>query len=66
MNAEKELDKLLNDEFELEVLKELYEFMNNDEDITRKLIRDAADKLDNEWVRKSNKWTNKLVHNVTP
>ena len=65
MNAEKTIDKLLKGEFEVEELKELYEFMKNDEDTTRKLILDAADRIDNEWVRKSNKWTNELVHNAT-
>ncbi len=66
MNAEKELDKLLNDEFESEVLKEVLRFVECDEDITRKLIRDAADRLNNEWFRKSNKWTHEMIHNATP
>lgn len=66
MNAEKELDRLLNDEFESEVLKEALEFVKYDEDVTRKLIRNAAYRLNNEWVRKSNKWTNEMIHNVTP
>jgi hypothetical protein len=62
MNAEKTIDKLLNDEFGDEVLKEALRFVEYDEDITRKLIRDAIDRLDNEWVRKSNKWTNEMIH----
>jgi len=62
MNAEKELDKLLNYEFESEVLKEVFESMEYDEDITRKFIRDATYRLNNEWVRKSNGWTNEMVH----
>jgi hypothetical protein len=63
MNAEKELDKLLNDEFESEVLKEALRFVEYDEDVTRKFIRVATDRLNNEWVRKSNKWTNEIIHN---
>jgi hypothetical protein len=63
MNAEKELDKLLNYEFESEVLKEALRFVEYDEDVTRKFIRVAADRLNNEWVRKSNKWTNEIIHN---
>ena len=63
MNAEKELDKLLNDEFESEVLKEALRFVEYDEDVTRKFIRVATDRIDNEWVRKSNKWTNEMIHN---
>jgi hypothetical protein len=62
MNAEKELDKLLNDEFESEVLKEALRFVEYDEDVTRKFIRVATDRLNNEWVRKSNKWTNEIIH----
>jgi hypothetical protein len=62
MNAEKTIDKLLNDEFGDKVLKEALRFVEYDEDITRKLIRDAIDRLDNEWVRKSNKWTNEMIH----
>ena len=62
MNAEKELDKLLNYEFESEVLKEALRFVEYDEDITRKLIREAAYRLDNGWVRKSNGWTNEMIH----
>jgi hypothetical protein len=62
MNAEKTLSRMLNDEFESEVLKEALRFVEYDEDITRKLIRDAADRLNNEWVRKSNKWTNEIIH----
>jgi hypothetical protein len=62
MNAEKKLDRLLNDEFEVEVLKEVFESMEYDEDITRKFIRDATYRLNNEWVRKSNRWTNEMIH----
>ncbi len=66
MNAEKELDKLLNYEFESEVLKEALRFVEYDEDVTRKFIRVAADRLNNEWLRKSNKWTNEMIHKATP
>ena len=53
---------MLNDEFEVEVLKEVFESMEYDEDITRKFIRNATYRLNNEWVRKSNKWTNEIIH----
>ena len=62
MNAEKTLSRMLNDEFEVEVLKEVFESMEYDEDITRKFIRDATYRLNNEWVRKSNGWTNEIIH----
>jgi hypothetical protein len=62
MDAEKILSRMLNDEFESEVLKESLEFVKYDEDITRKFIRDATYRLNNEWVRKSNKWTNEMIH----
>jgi hypothetical protein len=62
MNAEKILSSMLNDEFEVEVLKEVFESMEYDEDITRKFIRNATYRLNNEWVRKSNKWTNEIIH----
>ena len=66
MNAEKELGRMLNDEFESEVLKEALRFVEYDEDVTRKFIRVATDRLDNEWFRKSSKWTHEMIHNVTP
>jgi hypothetical protein len=62
MDAEKTLSRMLNDEFEVEVLKEVFESMEYDEDITRKFIRDTTYRLNNEWVRKSNRWTNEMVH----
>jgi hypothetical protein len=63
MDAEKTLSRMLNDEFEVEVLKEVFESMEYDEDITRKFIRDTTYRLNNEWVRKSNRWTNEMIHN---
>lgn len=64
MDAEKTLSRMLNDEFENEVMKEALEFVKYDEDITRELIREATYRLDNGWVRKSNGWTNEMVHNL--
>jgi len=58
MDAEKILGRMLNDEFELEVLKEALEFVQYDEDVTR----EATYRLNNGWVRKSNGWTNEMVH----
>jgi hypothetical protein len=62
MNAEKELGRMLNDEFESDVFRELFGFVENDEE----LIRVATDRLDNEWFRKSNKWTHEMIHKATP
>ncbi len=62
MDAEKILSSMLNDEFENEVMKEAFEFVKYDEDITRELIRESTYRLDNGWYRKSNKWTNEMVH----
>ena len=63
MNAEKILSRMLNDEFESEVLKEVFESMEYDEDITRKFIRVAADRLDTEWHRKNSGLTHMDIHN---
>lgn len=58
MNAEKELDKLLNAEFEVEVLEEA-------EDVNQILIKSLSEKLATEINRKINGWTNEKIHNVT-
>ena len=57
MNAEKELDKLLNAEFEVEVLKE-------SEDVNQILIKSLSEKLSNMIHRKMIGWTNEKIHNV--
>ena len=58
MNAEKELDKLLNAEFEVEVLEEVFENVNFG------MIKSLSEKLATEINRKINGWTNEKIHNV--
>lgn len=62
MNAESLLSDILNNEFLVEMSKGVYEHLGYDEPTVSKLTENMACRLENEWYRKYNGWTNEKVH----
>ena len=65
MDAEKTLTELLNNELMGEVLKEVCLELEFEED-TDEFFNIVNDRLISEWYRKSNRWTNEMIHNFPP
>jgi hypothetical protein len=62
MDAENLLNELLNNEFNLGMMKEVLDELNVDSNITQDLINSVSDILDNDLTRKLNGWTNEDIH----
>lgn len=62
MDAEKLLSDLLNNELLVEMSKGLYEDLGYDEPTVSGLTKKMADRLESEWYRKYNGWSNEKVH----
>lgn len=53
---------MLNNELLVEMSKGLYEDLGYDEPIVSELTKKMTDRLDTEWYRKHNGWSNEKVH----
>jgi hypothetical protein len=62
MDAENLLNELLNNEFNIGMMKEVLDELNMDSNITQDLINSVSDRLDNDLTRKLNGWTSEDIH----
>jgi hypothetical protein len=66
MNAESLLSDWINKEFFFEISKELMEEMDFEPSLTKNMVDELNNRLENEWFRKYNEWTNEKIHGKTP
>ena len=66
MDAESQLLQLLTNEFHVDLAEGIYGYFGIEPDLIENFTTSLKDKLDTEWHRKSNKWTNEMIHKATP